>query len=133
MSNLLSILEETPKFQIESGKTIIREEKPVNRLYILIDGEVMITKKRTPVSHIKEKGAVFGEVSALLNGKATASVTTATTCVFHIIEDTDEFFSQNNEALLEIAKILAKRLDFVTHALVEEIDDNNSSYWTHWT
>lgn len=132
MEKLLSMLEGVPEVQFGAGEVLIQEGQPMTKLFVLKDGEVQVTVHRTPVAQVTGTGAVLGEVSALLRGKATASViaTKPSTCL--VVEDSLKFLSENNDALMEIARILARRVDRLTQDLVDELDDNNSSYLRNW-
>ncbi len=127
----MELLGDLPELEMEAGKAVIREGQPVNNLYILKEGEVEITMDRTPVCRISEKGTVLGEVSSLLSGTATASVITSKPSRLLVIEDSREFLKRNNEALFLIARILAERVDRLTRDYVDELDDNDSSYWRY--
>jgi CRP-like cAMP-binding protein len=67
---------------------------------------------------VTEPGAVFGEISALLNCPHTADVRALATSEFHVAHPTA---IQDPTVLLYVAKILARRLDDGNQALVETL------------
>ena len=74
-----------------------------------------------------ESGAVFGEISALLDCAHTADVRAVTTSQFHVAHPAA---LQDPAALFYVAAILARRLDGANQALVElksEIQDKPRS------
>ena len=80
------------------------------RLLILKKGNVAIVKEDTEIAKVAEPGAVFGELSVLLNQPHTADVRALETSQFHIANATT-LFEQNPMAVLHVATVLAHRLD----------------------
>jgi CRP-like cAMP-binding protein len=67
---------------------------------------------------VAEPGAVFGELSVLLNQPHTADVRALETSQFHIANATT-LFEQNPMAVLYVANVLAHRLDGANRALIQ--------------
>ena len=86
-------------------------------LCILADGEVEILKDDFQVNTVSEPGAVFGEMSILLDTPHTATVRARTSCRVHMIEDGDAFLRSNKDMAYDLLKILAGRLQGVTNHL----------------
>ena len=63
-------------------------------------------------------GAVFGELSVLLDQPHTAEVRALETSEFHIADAT-ALLSQNPTAVLYVATVLAQRPDVANHALIQ--------------
>ena len=63
-------------------------------------------------------GAVFGELSVLLDQPHTAEARALETSQFHIADAT-ALLSQNPTAVLYVATVLAQRLDVANHALIQ--------------
>ena len=73
----MDILEFCGKLPLQTflpGEALITEGQSAGRLYILVSGEVSVEKNGVSVARLKQPGAVFGEISALLDTKASASV-----------------------------------------------------------
>ena len=59
-----------------AGETVLTEGTKTGRLLILKSGAVSIVKSGTEIDQVAEPGAVFGELSALLDQPHTADVRT---------------------------------------------------------
>lgn len=86
-----------------------------NRLFILRKGNVAIIKEGIEIARVSEPGAVFGEISALLDCPHTADVRALASSQFHVV---DPAALQDPAALFYIASILARRIDGTNQALV---------------
>jgi CRP-like cAMP-binding protein len=62
--------------EVRRGDTLIHEGHPVDGLYVVLSGEVAITKGGQPLARLRE-GELFGEMSLLQRTPATATVTAA--------------------------------------------------------
>ena len=62
---------------ISGGKLIVREGGKSGHLFILIEGRLEVIKGDSVVAVLTEPGAVFGEMSVLLNRPHSASVRAA--------------------------------------------------------
>jgi CRP-like cAMP-binding protein len=71
------------------------------------------------VSVIDQPGAVFGELAALLQTPATATVRARGACTFRVCENPLDFLHARPEVALAIAQMLARRLDALTRYLVD--------------
>jgi CRP/FNR family cyclic AMP-dependent transcriptional regulator len=85
---------------------------------ILRNGAVAIIKDAIEIAKVAEPGAVFGELSALLDQPHTADVRALETSQFHVA-DAANLLSQDSVALLYVAEVLARRLDGANRALIE--------------
>src|SRR6516164_7942641 len=63
-----------PVVTYQVGETVIAEGSRTGRLLILAKGVVAIVKEDTEISKVAEPGAVFGELSVLLDKPHTAEV-----------------------------------------------------------
>ena len=66
-----------PLATYQPGETVIAAGTKTGRLLILRKGAVTIEKEGTVIAKVTEPGAVFGELSALLNQPHTADVRNA--------------------------------------------------------
>ena len=87
-------------------------------MLILKTGAVAVVKDDTEIARVAEPGAVFGELSVLLDQPHTADVRALEASQFHIANAT-AFLTQNPVAVLYVATVLAHRLDGPNHALVQ--------------
>ena len=100
-----------------AGETVFAEGTKTGRLLILKSGAVSIVKSGTEIAKVAEPGAVFGELSALLDQSHTANVRTLETSEFHVADAAH--LLQDPAALLYITTILARRLDVANQGLLE--------------
>ena len=107
-----------PVVTYQAGETVIAEGSRTGRLLILAKGVVAIVKEDTEIAQVAEPGAVFGELSVLLDQPHTADVRTLETSQFHIANAAC-LFTQDPIAVLYVATVLARRLDGANHALIQ--------------
>ena len=105
-----------PVTTYQAGETVLANGSRTNELLILRDGNVAVLKDGVEVAKVTEPGAVFGEISALLDCPHTADVRALTTSQFHVAQPAA---LQDPAALFYVAAILARRLDRTNQALVE--------------
>jgi len=118
MQSLLDYCRDLTQIEIASGDVLLREGERSGKLYVLADGTIEVFRGEVEIAHVSEPGAVFGEMSVLLNLPHTASVRAATPAKLHVIENAPEFLRENPEAALPIATLLAKRLQNANDYLV---------------
>jgi len=107
-----------PLVTYQPGETVIVAGSKTERLLILKTGAVAVVKDDTEIAHVAEPGAVFGELSVLLDQPHTADVRALEASQFHIANAT-AFLTQNPIAVLYVATVLAHRLDGANHALIQ--------------
>jgi CRP-like cAMP-binding protein len=83
-------------------------------LLILRKGVVTIEKEGTMIAKVTEPGAVFGELSALLNQPHTADVRTLETSEFRVAPA--ELLEEDPAALMYVSAILAQRLNLANQS-----------------
>jgi CRP-like cAMP-binding protein len=89
---------------------------PLKTYLILKNGSVAVVRQGIEVARVTDPGAVFGEISALLDCPHTADVRAVTTSQFHVAHPAA---LQDPAALFYVAAILARRVDRTNQALVE--------------
>jgi CRP/FNR family transcriptional regulator, cyclic AMP receptor protein len=102
----------------QPGESVIADGSKTGRLLILKKGSVAIEKEGTEIAKVTEPGAVFGELSLLLDQPHTADVRALETSQFHVA-NAAALVEQNPVAVLYIAKMLAHRLDDANHAFIQ--------------
>ncbi len=107
-----------PLVTYHPGETVIVDGSKTGRLLILKQGNVAIVKEDTEIAKVAEPGAVFGELSVLLDQPHTADVRALETSQFHVANAT-ALLAQNPSAALYVATVLAHRLDGANHALIQ--------------
>lgn len=70
--------------RVPAGKMIIREGTAGHEFFLLLDGEVQVTRAGAEVA-VLGPGAFFGELALLVRAPRDASVTTLTPCALLVI------------------------------------------------
>ncbi len=100
-----------------AGETVFAEGTKTGRLLILKSGAVSVVKSGTEIATVAEPGAVFGELSALLDQPHSADVRTIEECEFHVADAAH--LLADPAALLYVTMILARRVDAANAAFIE--------------
>ena len=119
MASILDKCAGVPRKQFDSGTVLLSEGESSGRLYVLAEGSVEVLRGDTQVAVIGEAGAVFGEMSVLLNRPHTATVRAASPIGVFVFEDAEQFLKSNPEIAFFVGKLLAERLNAATTYLVD--------------
>jgi CRP-like cAMP-binding protein len=107
-----------PLVTYQAGENVLTAGSRTGRLLILKKGAVVVVKETIEIAKVAEPGAVFGELSTLLDQPHSADVRALETSQFHVA-DADALLVQDPLVLLYVAAVLARRLDAATQALIE--------------
>jgi CRP-like cAMP-binding protein len=107
-----------PLATYRAGETVITAASTTGRLLILKEGAVAVVKDGVEIAKVTEPGAVFGELSVLLDQPHSADVRALETSQFHVA-DAATILRIDPIALLYVATVLARRLDGANRALLE--------------
>lgn len=133
MTKLLDMVIDSPESQFSVGETLIQEGKPLTDLYILKEGEVEIRRNHAPICRINSRGSCFGELSALLGVDTIASVVVTKPSTLVVVKNAASFLKENHAAALEVARLLAYRIRWMTlrasHQPEDDDDDEDSLFW----
>jgi len=110
-------LDALPLATYKIGETVLAAGSKTGRLLILKKGAVTIVKDTIAIAKVTEPGAVFGELSALLDQPHTAAVHATETSQFHVADAA--LLAEDPIVLLYVAGLLARRLDGANLALIE--------------
>jgi CRP/FNR family cyclic AMP-dependent transcriptional regulator len=102
-----------------AGTLFIHEGSKTGHLFVLVEGRVEVVRGDTVVAVITEPGAVFGEMSVLLDRPHTATVRAASDSVIYEFDDAAGFLRDQPEVALLIARLLAQRLNVATTYLAD--------------
>ncbi len=119
MGSILSKCDEALRRHYGPGEVLLGERQRTGRLYVLASGTVEVLRGETRVAVIGDPGAVFGEMSILLNTPHTATVRTLTDCDIYAYEDAAGFMRSDPEITFAIAALLAQRLNTATTYLAD--------------
>src|SRR5215469_8319562 len=76
-----------PIASFQAGETVLRAGSRTGRLLILKKGAVSVVKEGVEIARVSEPGAVFGELSILLDQPHTADVRTLESSEFHVANE----------------------------------------------
>ena len=105
--------------QFSAGELLLREGERSGQLYVLIDGQIEVVKGETVVASIAEPGAIFGEMSILLQENHSANVRAAAPTTAYVLNDAASFLSDRPQLVFLIAQLLARRLSMATTYLAD--------------
>ena len=107
-----------PAVSIQAGETVLSADSTTGRLLILKEGKVSVEQEGVEIARVMEPGAIFGELSVLLDQPHTADVHALEASQFHVA-DAATILRIDPTALLYVATVLAQRLDSANRGLLE--------------
>jgi len=116
---ILELCNSVPVRVFEPGTALLAEGQKSGLLYILLDGEVEIVKGDFQLNIVSDPGAIFGEMSVLLDLPHMATVRALSVCRAHEVRDGNEFLRAHPEIAHHLAQVLARRLHGVSTYLVD--------------
>ena len=119
MSDILDYCKGREARTFKPGQVMITEGGQDGNLFVLIEGQVEVLRRDTQVSYIDEPGSIFGEMAALLDMPASATVKALSQVKAYVIDDAIQFLGANPEVALYLATLLARRLYYTTSYLVD--------------
>ena len=106
-----------PLVTYQAGENVLTAGSRTGQLLILKKGAVSISKEAIEIARVAEPGAVFGELSALLDQPHTADVRALESSEFYVADAAS--LLQDPTVHLYVSAILAQRLNRANQALVE--------------
>jgi CRP/FNR family cyclic AMP-dependent transcriptional regulator len=100
------------------GAVLIAEGGKLNTMFVLRSGELEVLREGISVTVIRQPGTIFGEMSVLLDVPHTATVRAVTAAEVYVIPNAVQVLEERPTLLLQIAKLLAKRVANTTATLV---------------
>lgn len=119
MLSVLSRYDDGRKQQVEAGAELLTEGTRSGRLFVLADGVLEVVRGDTQVALVTEPGAIFGEMSVLLDTPHTASVRALMPSSVYVFDDAAAFLRADPEIAFFVARMLAQRLNAATSYLVD--------------
>ncbi len=119
MREILDYCDDIPIERFEAGDVLLEEGKWSGRLFILETGEIEVRRGDTQVAVVDDPGAMFGEMSVLLDLPHTATVRALSQVAVRAPEDAAAFMKRHPEIAFFLARLLAQRLNAATTYLVD--------------
>jgi CRP-like cAMP-binding protein len=113
------VLMNVPLRKVPAGVSLLEEGTPGKSVYVLEEGEVRITVGGREITYISERGAVFGEMAALLDRPRGATVTAVSDSRFFVIDDFLAFLRRDADLSLFLLRVLAQRIDEMNAQVAE--------------
>lgn len=119
MRSMLDLCHGAPLRDFETGSVLLSEGETSGYLYVLKDGAVEVCRGKTQVAVVDEPGAVFGEMSVLLDRPHTATVRAMTSVAVYAFNDAESFLQSNPKVAFHLGQLLAGRLNAATTYLAD--------------
>ena len=97
VTSLLELCADLPQEHVVAGDVLIIEGSRPERMLVLASGTITVEREGTPFARIDFPGAIFGEMSWILDKPATATARAATDVVVHVVSDPEVFFTERPE------------------------------------
>jgi CRP/FNR family cyclic AMP-dependent transcriptional regulator len=111
MPSVLEVLRGYPVRSYAVGEAVLTQGDRTGLLYVLVSGSVVVMKDDVEVARVSDPGAIFGDLSALLDVPHTASVCALRESAFHVVAEPRTFLNQHPAVCLQLCQLLARRLD----------------------
>ncbi|MBI4922393.1 MAG: cyclic nucleotide-binding domain-containing protein [Devosia nanyangense] len=112
---------------IAPGMALIEQGGRTGQLYVLKDGELEVLRDGRHVTTIRTPGAVIGEMSVLLDLPQTATVRAVSEVDFFVIDNAIDVLKTHPDWLLQIARLLAQRVNATTAQLTRDKSDDTET------
>jgi CRP/FNR family cyclic AMP-dependent transcriptional regulator len=118
MPSILNIVKKCEIQHYKGGEIVLAQGTRTESLLFLIEGSVEVVIDGVTVATACQPGAVFGDLSALMNVNHTATVRALKPCAFHIVKNAHEFIEESPFVTKFLCELLAYRLDAINQYLV---------------
>jgi CRP/FNR family transcriptional regulator, cyclic AMP receptor protein len=112
-----SLVASLPMTTYRAGETVLASGAKTGQLFILKKGKVSVLKDAVEVARVESPGAVFGELSAILDQPHTADVYAVEDSQFYVADA--KLLDKEPIAMSYVAKILALRIIDANKNVVE--------------
>ncbi|MEI6084522.1 MAG: cyclic nucleotide-binding domain-containing protein [Verrucomicrobiota bacterium] len=119
MTSIIESCQGLPERRFAAGAIILEEGKKLGLIYILAEGSVEILKGDVQLNRVSTPGAIFGEMSVLLDQPHMATVKALTDSRFYEAENGKAFLRANPEINLHVSTLLAERLHAMSNYLID--------------
>ena len=102
-----------------AGHELIRQGGRSGSLFVLKTGEMEVIRDGKFVSAVNRPGAIFGEMSVLLDQPHSATVRAVTDVEVYVIADALKVLESHPSWTLQIARLLAQRVNATTALLMD--------------
>ncbi|RYE88539.1 MAG: cyclic nucleotide-binding domain-containing protein [Hyphomicrobiales bacterium] len=108
-----------------AGSVLLAQGAQTGKLVVLKSGELEVSRDGRFISSTKSPGAIFGEMSLLLDKPHTATVQAVSDVECYVIHDALRVLETHPSWTLQIARLLAQRVNNTTTALMAAQPDRD--------
>ena len=119
MTNLLDLCAGYPEVTLPAGEVLVEEGTAPGSMFVLVSGQLEVEHDGVAFARVDSPGAVFGEMSAVLDRPATATVRAVGEVTVRRIHQPVTFLTEQSGAALAVLRTTASRLDGLTQYLVD--------------
>lgn len=127
MQEVLRLCAGLPERTLGAGDVLLREGERSGMLFVLIEGTVEVLKGEVSVNTVSDPGAIFGEMSVLLDAPHMATVRAVAPSRVHVIDDAQRFLDDDPRIGRLVSRLLARRL----HAVITYLADLKRQFEGH--
>lgn len=111
-----------------AGHVLVPQGGKLGKLFVLRQGEVEIERDGAFINSTSTPGAIFGEMSLLLDMPHSATVRAVSDIEVFVIDDALNVLEANPGWTLQIARLLAQRVNATTALLAKSQDDDAAGH-----
>jgi len=119
VTDLLELCADLPEEATPAGEVLIAEGTTPGRMLVLVSGSVTVERDGVALARIDTPGAVFGEMSAVLDKPATATLRAESPARVRVIDDPQTFLTEQPGVALAVLRMTAARLDGLTQYVAD--------------
>jgi CRP/FNR family transcriptional regulator, cyclic AMP receptor protein len=119
VTDLLDYCDGLPVRAVPAGDVLIEEGVRHDGMLVLLSGSVSVERDGVQFARVDTPGAVFGEMSVVLDKVATATVRARSDVEVYSIAEPLDFLRDKPGAALAVLRVTAARLDGLTQYLVD--------------
>ena len=119
MIEILESLKDFPVMSVKAGEKLLAQGETNDTIYFLVDGSVEVIRDGYKVANVSDKGAVFGEMSILLDIECSALIRFLEDSKFIAIKNPRKFLEGHPKLMWYMAQILGLRLFNLNQYLVD--------------
>ena len=108
-----------PERRFDAVAVLLGEGETTGLLIVLIEGEVEVSKGGYPIATVADPGAIFGEISLLLEKPHMATVRATAPTRAYVAAGGADFLRGHPEIATELSRLLAQRLHGLSTYLVD--------------
>ena len=119
MTDLLEHCADLPIVTVQPGECVVVQGIQAAAMYVLVEGAVQMERDGTAFATVTYPGAVFGDMSTVLQRAATASARAVAPSRMHVVHDALTLLEERPDVTLAVLRLNAGRLNAMTEYLAD--------------